>query len=137
MPRKLTRAAKRVEAAIDHLEEATAAAGSRVQHGLSDTAAAIGSSSVVERVEKQARTSRKAIAKEIAKAKKVGKKQVATATKRVGVAKKATEKAAKKQVATVTKKAGVAKKAAKKQVATATKRVGVAKKVAKKRTTNR
>ena len=107
MARKLTQVAKRVEAAIDSLEEATAAAGSKVQHGLSDTAAAIGSSSVVERVEKQARTSRKAIAKEIAKAKKVGKKQVATATKRVGVAKKATEKAAKKQVAGTARSMGI------------------------------
>ena len=115
MARKLTQVAKRVEAAIDSLEEATAAAGSKVQHGLSDTAAAIGSSSVVERVEKQARTSREAIAKEIAKAKKVGKNQVATATKKVGVAKKATEKVAKKQVATATKRAGVAKKAVKKR----------------------
>ena len=132
MPRKLTRVAKRVETAINSIEEATASAGSKVQHGLSDTAAAIGSSSVVERVEKQARTSRKAVAKEIAKAKKVGKKQFATATKRVGVAKKA----ARKQVATVTKRAGLVEKAAKKQVATATKRAGVAKKAARKRTTN-
>jgi hypothetical protein len=92
MPRKLIRAAKMVEAAIDSIEEATAAAGSKVQHSLSDTATAIGHSGVVERVEKQTRTRRKAIGKSIAKAKKAAKKQVATVTKKAAPAKKAAKK---------------------------------------------
>ncbi len=107
MPRKQSRAATIVEAAIDSIEEATAAVGSKVHHGLSDAATAVAKSSLVERVEKQAKTSRKAIAKNVAKAKRVAKKQVAKATKKMA----ATKKAAKKRVVKATKKAPTTKKA--------------------------
>ena len=86
MPRKLTEI---VEAAIDSLEGATAAAGSKVHQGLSDTASAIAGSSLIERVEKQAKTGRKRIAKKVGKAKKVAKKQVAKTTKKAPATKKA------------------------------------------------
>ena len=106
MARKQTRAGTVVEAAIDSIEEATVAVGSKVQHGLSDAATAVAKSTIVERVEKQAKTSRKAIAKNVAKAKKVAKKHVAKATKKMA----ATKKAAKKRVTKATKKAPAAKK---------------------------
>jgi hypothetical protein len=101
VPRKQTRAEVIVETAIDSIEEAATSVGSKVSHA----ATAIANSSLVDRAEKQAKTSRKAIAKNVAKAKKVAKKQVAKATKRVA----ATKKVAKKQIAKTTKKA--AKKA--------------------------
>ena len=63
MPSKLDHAAEIVGDAVGTAGAATAAAGKRVQQGLSEAAAAISSSDTATRIEKRLSPSRKKVAK--------------------------------------------------------------------------
>jgi peptide/nickel transport system ATP-binding protein len=132
MTNKFDQAAKIVGDTLGTIEAAAAAVGTRVEQGFNEAVAVVSSSNTVERIEKGTAPARKAIAKNLAKAKKSAKKRVASATKKAGKAKKV----AKKSAASATTRVSAAKKNAKKRVASATKKAGKAKKVAKKRATS-
>jgi hypothetical protein len=123
MPSKLDHAAEVVGDAVGTVGAATAAAGKRVQQGLSEAAAAIGSSDTADRIERRLVPTRKAIANKVTRAKKTAKKRAASVTRKAGGAKKT----AKKRAASVTRKAGGAKKTAKKRAASVTRKAGGAK----------
>ena len=108
MPNKLDHAADIVGDAVGTVGAATAAAGKRVQQGLSEAAAAIGSSETADQIERKLAPTRKAIAKKAARAKKTTKKRAASVTRGAGGAKKTTTKRA----ASVTRGAGGARKTA-------------------------
>ena len=111
MPSKLDHTAEIVGDAVGTVSAATAAASKRVRQGLSEAAAAVGSSKAIDRIEKRLAPAKKAATKKVGTAKKVAKKQVTTAAKKASAAKKAGAK-----------KVGTAKKAGAKKVGVAKKR---------------
>ena len=97
MPSKLDRAAELVGDAVGSVGAATAAAGKRVQQGLSEAGTAIGSSATADRIEKRLRPTRKALAKKTSRVKKTAKKRAASVTRKAGGAKKTAKKRASSQ----------------------------------------
>jgi len=100
MPNKRRRAARIFSNAVDSLESATAAAGSKMRESLDQAVGAVADSDATERIVTRAASTRKAVVKKANRAKKVAKKQASATAKKVGGAKKV----AKKQASATAKK---------------------------------
>ena len=117
MNEKLDHDAGALGSALGTLEEAAAAAGSRIQQGFTEAADIVSDSTVGKRVEKRAHTVKTSITNKLATAQNSAEKRTAVKKKasassaNKSVEKKAT--AARKKVAPVKKVAAAKKKAAK------------------------